>query len=184
MKDVDFLKIVHQIFAFIGTEHTQREADQGPQVHHAVIGAIMLAQLMNLGMAVVAGCNAVIRPGGLNLVVLDLSVLEALFLESGLQEPAPPAAAKIIRTVGVHVNKVLFSDNGFHHEAQVFGNRIPITLANDLAGILYGEFDFQIFVPIGVDFEFAFTDPTGIILINTFDFKVVSNVEFFQSGPD
>ena len=184
MKDVDFLEIVLQVFPFIGTEHAQGQADQRPQMHHAVIGAIMLAQFMDLGVAIVAGGNTIIRPGGLNLIVLELSVLQALFFESGLQKTTSPAAAEVVRTVGVHVNEVLFSNHRFHHEAQVFGNRIPITFTDDLTGILHGEFDFQIFVPIGIDLESAFTDPTGIIFINAFDFKVVSNVEFFQSGPD
>jgi hypothetical protein len=84
----------------------------------------------------------------------------------------------------VHINKVLFSDYRFYHKAQVFGNRIPIAFADDLAGVLYGEFDFKIFIPVGIDLEPAFTDPTGVILINTFNFKIVSNVEVFQSGPD
>ena len=70
------------------------------------------------------------------------------------------------------------------HEAQVLGNRIAEALADDLAGVLDREFDFQVLVPVGVDLEFAFTDPLGVILVNIFDFKVVLEVEFFQSGPD
>ncbi len=153
-------------------------------MHHTIIGTIMLTQFVDLSMAIVASGDTIIRTGGLDLIVLELSIFETLFLESGLQETAPPTAAKIIRTVGVHVNKVLFSNHRLHHETQIFGNRIPIALANDLARILHGKLDFAIFVPIGIDFESAFSDPTSIILINTFNFKVVSDVEFFQSGPD
>jgi hypothetical protein len=153
-------------------------------VHHAVIGTIMFAQFMDLGMAVVAGRNAVSGTGGLDLIVLELSVLEAFFLESGLQKTATPAAAEIIRTIGVHIDKILFSNHGLHHETQVFGNRIPVAFANDLAGVLYGKFYFQIFVPVGIDLESAFPDPAGIVLVNALDFKVVRDIEFFQSGPD
>jgi hypothetical protein len=84
----------------------------------------------------------------------------------------------------VHVDKIFFPDYRFYHKAQVVGNRVSITLAYDLAGILNGEFNFQVFVPIGIDLESAFPDPSGIVLIDALDFKVVSNVEFFQSGPD
>jgi hypothetical protein len=184
MKDVDFLEIIKQVFPFIGTEHAQGKADQRPQMYHAVVGAIMLAQLMDLSVAIVAGSNTIIRPGGLDLIVFKLPVLQTLFFKSGLQETASPTATEIVRTVGVHVNKVLFSNNRPHHKAQVFSNRISIAFANDLAGILHSELDFEIFVPVGIDLESAFPDPTGIILINTFDFKFMRDVEFFQSGPD
>jgi hypothetical protein len=84
----------------------------------------------------------------------------------------------------VHVDKIFFTHHGFDHEAQVFGNRIPVAFTDDLAGILDGEFDLQVFVPVGTDLQFAFADPLGIVFIDAFDFKVVRDVEFFQSGPD
>ena len=139
---------------------------------------------MNLSVAIVAGGDAIIRSGGLNLIVLDLSVFKALLLEPGLQEAASPAAAEIVRPVGVHVDEVFFSDHGLDNKTQVFGNCVTVALTNDLAGVLYSEFDFKVFVPVGIDLEPAFTDPTGIVLINALDFKVVSKIEFFQSGPD
>jgi hypothetical protein len=84
----------------------------------------------------------------------------------------------------VHVDKVFFTHHGFDHEAKVFGNRIAVAFANDLTRVLNREFDLQVFVPVGTDLQFAFADPFGIVFINTFDFKVVRDVEFFQSGPD
>jgi hypothetical protein len=42
----------------------------------------------------------------------------------------------------------------------------------------------KILVPVGIDFEFSLPDPLGIILNDAFDFKLMLDVEFFQSGPD
>jgi hypothetical protein len=53
-----------------------------------------------------------------------------------------------------------------------------------LAGILNRKFNFKILVPIGIDLEFSLSDPLGIILNDASDFKLVLDVEFFQSGPD
>jgi hypothetical protein len=53
-----------------------------------------------------------------------------------------------------------------------------------LAGVLNREFDFEVLVPVGIDLQFAFTNPLGIILNDTFAFKVVLDLEFFQSEPD
>ncbi|BBO67634.1 hypothetical protein DSCA_15640 [Desulfosarcina alkanivorans] len=153
-------------------------------MNHAVIGTVVLAQFVDLGMAVVAGGDAVIRLGCLDLAILERPVLEALLLESGLQETAAAAAAEIVGAVGLHVDEVFFADYGFDHVTQVFGNRIAVAFANDLAGVLDGEFNLQVFVPVGVDLQFALADPFGVIFIDAFDFKVVSDVEFFQSGPD
>ena len=49
---------------------------------------------------------------------------------------------------------------------------------------MYRKFNFQVLVPVGIDLELAFLDPLGIILNDTFDLKIVIDVEFFQSGPD
>jgi hypothetical protein len=46
------------------------------------------------------------------------------------------------------------------------------------------EFDFQILVPVGAGFQLSFPDPFGIVFIDVFYFKVVLDIEFFQSGPD
>jgi hypothetical protein len=84
----------------------------------------------------------------------------------------------------MHIDKILFTHHRFHRVPQVFGHRIPKTLADKLAGILNCEFDFQILVPVGIDLQLSFPDPLGIILDDTLYFKVVLNLEFFQSDPD
>jgi hypothetical protein len=151
---------------------------------HLVMAAVMLAQFVDLGVAVVAAGDAVGCAGGLDLLVLDLAVGQALFLEPGLQESAAAAAAVVVGAVGLHVDEIFFTHHGFDHKPQVFGNGIAVAFAYDLAGVLNREFDFQVLVPVGVDLELAFADPLGIVFINIFDFKVVFQVEFFQSGPD
>jgi hypothetical protein len=62
----------------------------------------------------------------------------------------------------VHIDKIFFTHNRFHRIPQIFGHGIPKSLSHQLAGILHREFDFQILVPIGIDLQFAFTNPLGI----------------------
>jgi hypothetical protein len=141
---------------------------------------------MDLGMAVMAASDAIVSAGGFDLLILEFAVLEALILKTGLEKPAATAAAaaEIVGAVGLHVDEIFLADHRFYNETQVLGNRITVALADDLAGILNREFDFQVLVPVGIDFEFSFTNPFGIIFVNAFNFKVVLEVEFFQSGPD
>ena len=153
-------------------------------MHRVPSALIMLAQVVNLGVAVVAGGDTVACSGFLDLFGLEAPIVPSGFRIAGLEEPAPPAAAVIVRSVGGHVDEVFFADNGFHDETKVFGNRIAKRLADELAGILNRELDLEVFVPIGVDLEFTLPDPLGVILDNAADFEVVGNLEFFQSGPD
>ena len=153
-------------------------------MNHGVVPAVMFAQFMDLGVTVVAPGNAVVCTCGFDLIVFDFAVLQAFFLEPGLQESTAAAATVVIGAVGLHVDEVFFAHHGFDHKPQVFGNGIAIAFPNDLAGVLNREFDFQVLVPVGVNFEFACSDPFGIILVNIFDLKVMFQVEFFQSGPD
>jgi hypothetical protein len=184
VKDIDLLEIVSQVFPLIGPKDTQGEADQGPQVHHVITGFEMLAEFVDLGVTIVTSGDAVVGPCGLNLMVFDLSKLQPLLLETGLQKAAPAPAAIIIGAVGLHVDKILFSHNRFDHETQVFGNGVAIALANNLAGILHREFDFEVLVPVGIDLELALPNPFGVIFVNLLDLEVMLDVEFFQSGPD
>ena len=153
-------------------------------MHHMVSAAIMFAEFMNLGMAVMTSGNAIIRFCGLNLFILEPAVGEALLFKSGLQKPAAAAAAVIIGAVGLHVDEIFFSDDGLHNESQVFGNGVAETLSNDLTGILDGELDLEVFVPVGIDLELALPDPFGIIFINVLNFAFVRDVELFQSCQD
>jgi hypothetical protein len=84
----------------------------------------------------------------------------------------------------LHIDKVFFTHNGFHHETEVFGDGIPIAFAYDLTGILNRKLDFQILVPVGIDLELSLADPFGIVFIDVLDDKIVLDVEFFQSCQD
>jgi hypothetical protein len=184
MKDVDLLEVVPQVLAFVGSQNSQREADQGPQVDHRVATAIVFAKFVDLGVAVVATGDAVVGAGGLDLLILEAAILQALLLETGLEEAAASAAAEIVGTVGGHIDEVLFAHHGFDHEAQVLGDGVTVAFAHDLAGVLNREFDLQLLVPVAVDLELALPDPLGVVLVDVLDFKIMFEVEFFQSGPD
>jgi hypothetical protein len=53
-----------------------------------------------------------------------------------------------------------------------------------LTRILDGELDLQVLVPVAVDLQLALPDPFGVIFIDVFDFKIVLQVELFQSCQD
>ena len=135
-------------------------------------------------MAVVTRCNAVIGFCRQNLVGFELAVSPAFFRISSLEKSSSSAAAIIVRPVRVHINKIFFTHHRFHRVPQIFRHRISKTLSYQLAGILHRECDFQILVPVGIDLQLSFPDPLGIILDDTLNFKVVLNLEFFQSEPD
>jgi hypothetical protein len=84
----------------------------------------------------------------------------------------------------MHFYKVFFTHHRFNRVPKVFGHGISKGLAYELAGVLYRKFDFQIFVPVGIDFQLSFFNPLGIILDDASDLKFLLNIEFFQSGPD
>jgi len=144
----------------------------------------MLTELMNLGMAVVAAGDTVIRAGLLDLLILQPAELQPLFFHAGLQKTAAAAATVIVGSVGDHINKIFFADNRFDHVSQVFGNGVAKRLAYDLTGVLDGEFYLEVLVPVGIDLEPSLPDPFGIIFIYVFDDKVVLDVELFQSCQD
>ena len=153
-------------------------------MHDGIITAVMLTELMNLGMAVVAAGDTVIRAGLLDLLILQPAELQPLFFHAGLQKTAAAAATVIVGSVGDHINKIFFADNRFDHVSQVFGNGVAKRLAYDLTGVLDGEFYLEVLVPFGIDLEPSLPDPFGIIFIYVFDDKVVLDVELFQSCQD
>jgi hypothetical protein len=153
-------------------------------VNDGIIAAVMLTELMNLGVTIMAAGDTVIRAGFLNLFVLQPAEFQTLFFHTGLEETAAAAATIIIGPVGGHIYKVFFPDNRFDHIAQVFGNGVPKTLAHDLTGVLDGKFNFQVLVPIGIDLELSLADPFGIVFIDILDDKIMLDVEFFQSCQD
>lgn len=139
-------------------------------MNDAIMPFIMFAELMNLRMTVVAGGNAVIRTGGLYLIVFHLPVGQAFFFETRLESSPPTTATVVVGTVGLHINEVFFTYNGFDNKTQIVGNGISITLSDNLAGILYREFNLQVFIPVGTGFKPTFTDPFCIVFVNVFDF--------------
>ena len=153
-------------------------------MHDGIIAAVMLTELMNLGMAIMAAGNTVIRAGRLYLFILQTAELETLFFHAGLEETAAAAAAIIVGPVGDHIDKILFADDRFDHVSQIFGNGIAKSLAHDLTGVLDGKFNFEVLVPVGVDFKLSFPDPLGVVFIDVLDDKVMLDVEFFQSCQD
>jgi len=101
----------------------------------------MLAEFMNLGMTVMTAGNTIICPGFLDLLILQPAELQTLLFETGLEKAAASAAAIIVGLVRLHIDKIFFTHNGFDHESQVIGYRIPEALAHDLTGILNRKFD-------------------------------------------
>jgi hypothetical protein len=184
VKDIHLFELVSQILSLVGPQNSQGKTDQGPQVYNGVVAAVMLTQFVDLRMAVVATGNAVICSGGLDLIVLQLPIGQALFLETGLEKAATATATIVVGSVRLHVDEVLLPNDGPDHKSQIFSHGIPIAFANDLAGVLNRKFDFQILVPIGIDLEFSFPDPFGIVFVDVFNLKIMLDVEFFQSFQD
>ena len=153
-------------------------------MHDGIIAAVMLTELMNLGMAIVAAGDTVICAGFLYLFVLQPAEFQTLFFHAGLQKTAAAAAAIIVGPVGDHINKIFFADDRFDHVSQVLGNGFAKSLAHDLTGVLDGKFNLEVLVPVGIDLELSFPDPLGIVFIDVLDDKVMLDVEFFQSCQD
>ena len=139
-------------------------------MNYAIMSFVMFTELMNLRMTVMAGGNAVISTGGPDLLIFHLPVSQTFVFEARLEKPTAAAATVVVGTVGLHVNEVLFTNNGFHNKTQVVCNGIAIAFSDNLAGILYREFNFQVFVPVGAGFKPTFTDPFCIIFVNVFNF--------------
>jgi hypothetical protein len=152
---------------------------------HGLIGTVkVVPDIVHLGMAVVAAGDAVVGPGGDDLIEFDLAVGPALIGKTGLEESAAAAATVVVRLVGRHFDDIFLAHRRFDDKAQIIGNLVAETLAHDLAGVLDGEFDLAFLVPIGIDLEPSLADPLGVVLVDGSDLKFVLNPEFLQSGPD
>jgi len=145
---------------------------------------IVFGQIVNLGMAVVTGSDAIARPSCQNLIQFQLAVFPAGIGIPGLQETAPTATAVVVGLIGYHVYEVLFAYDRLHNKPQIFRYRIAEALSNNLTGILNRKLDAQIPVPIGINLELALAYPFGVVLVDAGDLEIVLNAEFFQSGPD
>jgi hypothetical protein len=80
-------------------------------MHDGVITAIVLAEFMNLGMAIMATGNAVIRTGFFDLFVLQPAESQSLFFHAGLEKSAAAATTVVVGPVGDHIDKIFFADD-------------------------------------------------------------------------
>jgi len=145
---------------------------------------IDITQIVDLGMAIVTGGDAVVCLGGQDLVGFGLSIGPSCIGETGLEKPAAATTAEVVGFVGGHVNEVLFTHHRLDHKPQVIGNGITQSFSHQLARILDGEFDLSVLVPVTAGFKFSFFDPFCVELNDAQDFKFVLNIEFFQSCQD
>lgn len=145
---------------------------------------IDIAQVMHLGMAIVAGGDAIVCLCCQDLVCLCLAIGSSRLGEARLEKTTAAAAAEVVGFVGGHVNEVLFPHHGLDHKSQVIGNGISQCFSYQLTWILDSEFNFSVLVPVTTGFEFSFFDPFCVELNNAQDFKLVLNLEFFQSCQD
>ena len=149
-----------------------------------ITGFKVLGQVMDLSMTVMAWRDAIVCTGCQDLVQLHLAVFMAFIRPTVLEKTATAAAAVIVGLVGCHVNEVFFPNHGLDRKSKVFGHWISKGFSYQLAGVLNRKLDLQILVPVGIYLESSFPDPLCIKLNDALNFKIVFNVEFFQSGPD
>ena len=81
MKNVYIFQVVSEIRSFIGAKDPKRQTDQRPDVNGTVATTKMMADIVNLGMAVVATCDTIISSGFYNLVEFNFAVGSAFFGE-------------------------------------------------------------------------------------------------------
>ena len=117
-------------------------------MNNGIIAAIMFAEFMNLGVAVMTARNTIVCAGFLYLFILESAEYQTLLLEAGLEKATAPPAAIIVGSVGLHIDKIFFTDHRFDHVSQIFGNGIAKRLAYDLTGVLDGEFNLEVLVPV------------------------------------
>jgi hypothetical protein len=153
-------------------------------MYTVVVAFEMLGQIMDLRMAVMTWGDTIVCFGFHNLSEFQFAVFPACLRIAGLQKSPSPAATEIIGSIGLHVDKIFLSHHAFDDKTKIFGNGVPKGFSDQLTRILNRKFYFQVLVPIGTDLEFSLPNPLGIVLDDTSGFKIVWNIEFFQSDPD
>jgi len=136
MKDIHILQVIAQVLPFIRAEDAHGQAQDGPEVNRMVFAFVMLGQVVDLRMAVMAGRDAVVRIRGRDLIVFDFAERPALLGIAGLKCAAPAAAAEVVGFIRGHVDEVFLAYRCLDHEADIIGCRIPIAFTDDLAGVL------------------------------------------------
>jgi len=155
-----------EMHPFVFTQNTQREANQGPEMDTMIIATVVLCHIVYLRMTVVTGGDDIIRFRRLNLVELDFTIGPPLLFPSGLQESATTAAAVIVGKVWRHIDEIFLADQLFQDVPHIFAGNVTVSLSHQLTGILQGEFDFQVLVPVRIDRKFPFPDPFGVFQTN------------------
>ena len=144
----------------------------------------VLAQIVYLGMAVVARRNTIVGTGFDDLIKLELTIIPSGFGIAGLEKSASSSTTVIVAFVGGHIDKVFLPDHSPDHKTKIFGHRITKRLPHQLTRILSSKLDLQVLVPVTVYFKLSFPDPLGIILDDAFDLEIGLDIEFLQSEPD
>lgn len=183
-RNVYILKFFAKISSFIRSENTKSESQNGPDMNNMVMAFIVFRKLMDLCMTVVTTCYNIGRSGVFNLGVFDFTVGQTFFFVTGLEETTTSATAEVVRFVWIHVDNIFFADSSFYNKSQVVRRCIAKSFSDDLARILNSEFDFKVFIPVGIGFDFAFTDPLSIQIIDVINVAFVFDVELFQSYQD
>ena len=117
-------------------------------MNRMIIPFIVFSKIMDLGMAVVACCDAIISASRNDLVKFYLPVLMSGLGVTGLQISAATAATVVVGLVGIHFNKIFFSHNRLYNIAKIIRHRISKAFAHDLTRVLNRKLDLQILVPI------------------------------------
>jgi hypothetical protein len=112
----------------------------------------MMTYIVHLGMAVVTSRNTIIRAGCHYLVEFNFAVGSAFVGITRLQKSTATTTTVIIGFIRGHLDDIFFTNHRFNDESQVVCDFIAFTFANNLTGILYGELDFSVFVPVGINF--------------------------------
>ena len=113
-----------------------------------VLAPEMFLQIVDLGMTIMTGRNAIIRAGIHDLFEFKPAIIPAGVGEPGLEKPAPAAATEIVGAVGLHINEIFLAHHRPDDKSEIFRNGIPQGFADKLARILHRELDFQIPVPV------------------------------------
>ncbi len=96
VENIHIFQVVTKVGSLVRTKDSQGQADKGPDVYRVIRCPVMMSQVMDLGMAVMAAGNAVIGAGGDDLVIFQLAVIPPGVSESGLEKTAAAAAAVVI----------------------------------------------------------------------------------------
>ena len=112
----------------------------------------MFAQIVYLGMAVVAWCNTILGTGLDDLIKLELTIIPPCFRIARLKKTASSATAVIVAFIGGHIDKVFLTHHRLDHKTEIIGHRVSKSFSHQLARILNGKFDLQILVPVAGHF--------------------------------